>query len=261
MKNAPLAAVVAEVRFAETLKIEERVPDLQEALEDKYPRLERFNIQTVEFGDGDAKFSPERRWDFYSAGGFHAVSLTKTALALHATEYADFDNDFSKRLAHVLSIFGRIVPGRYVERIGLRYIDLVIPRPGEQPEAYLNSPISNLSAIWPSAQLQQSASIFAFSRENRTTRFRCILRQPSASPIPPDFALPINLKKSARTEACERQGPSQIGIAVLDFDSSCIPNMTFDADLVHSQFSTLHDDSSELFKSVINDHARTEWNS
>jgi uncharacterized protein (TIGR04255 family) len=69
------------------------------------------------------------------------------------------------------------------------------------------------------------------------------------------------LRKSARAEESEKIPVGGAGIGVLDFDSSCTPSAVFDEDMVFDLFGKLHEDSSQLFKAVINDHARMVWNS
>ena len=127
LKHAPLARVIAQVRFPEILSIEQRdfVAPFQEALRAAYPILRQEHTQGVLVGQGAvATVRPQIAWRFSDTDGHFRVSLTTEFLALETTQYAS-RSDFFGRLRSVAEALDEHIGPGQVDRLGVRYIDRI----------------------------------------------------------------------------------------------------------------------------------------
>ena len=76
-------------------------------------------------------------WEFATSDNRTAIILRPNGVVLHATAYRD-SRTFLAQLDRVISIFAEEVPSVFSSRLGLRYVDFVLPREGEEPEAYVD---------------------------------------------------------------------------------------------------------------------------
>lgn len=122
---APLARVVAQVRFPEIVSIGKRefIADFQEAIRKAYPKLDSAEIQVVIAGGA---MQPDVRrdmlWRFYDAASVWRVSLTSNFVSLETTGY-ESRSDFMGRFRVVLDALAQTIAPTLVNRIGVRYVD------------------------------------------------------------------------------------------------------------------------------------------
>ena len=124
-RNPPLAYVVAELVISPYYSMSGAVPALQDKLRSAYPRT----VEAQELVVDGAKPSAQPLWRMLSANQMHGVQLGTRAISLHATSYLH-SNDFLSRWADILDAIGNANLGAFVERAGLRYVDLIVPSEG-----------------------------------------------------------------------------------------------------------------------------------
>lgn len=126
LERAPLARVIAQVRFPTILAIHapERVASFQDAVRSSYPILDEVRAHHIVV---DAAGAPTMRegviWRFNDdANPQWRVSLSADFVALETSSYRSRD-DFLARLSTVLRALEDSFRPAEAQRIGLRYID------------------------------------------------------------------------------------------------------------------------------------------
>jgi len=128
LANAPLARVLAQVRFPEVLKIEQRefVSLFQESIRAKYPVLRQEQTQIGVIGrTGLVPTKTQTAWRFSDIDSHWRVSLTPEFLAIETTKYLS-RTDFIARLREVLTALDEQVGPKLIDRLGVRYIGRIV---------------------------------------------------------------------------------------------------------------------------------------
>lgn len=128
LRNAPLVHVLAEVRFSPVLSFEKYVPAIQDALRELgYPRLVEGTVQTVTVAaEAPPQVSIRPQWAFLQAEKTAGIVLSESSLVLHTTRYSTVE-PFLEGLQRVVAVLSEVVRIDLVERIGMRYIDRILP--------------------------------------------------------------------------------------------------------------------------------------
>ena len=127
LPRAPLARVIAQVRFPPILTIRDpdKVAVFQEALREVYPNLSQEQVHSIELRGGQTpNISQGLIWRLADRerDPHWRVSLGVDFVALETSSY-DSRNDFLDRLQAVLSALEKEFKPASANRLGLRYID------------------------------------------------------------------------------------------------------------------------------------------
>ncbi len=133
-RKPPLAYVVAELRISPYYSLKEMIPQLQSALREYFPRTVEGSELVI---DPSSPPAPQPVWQLISAWRcFSWRSSSTRSFSLHATAYVNFP-DFLERWSRVLAAIRETGFNPFVERAGLRYVDMIIPGDDQQPKGYL----------------------------------------------------------------------------------------------------------------------------
>ncbi|RYZ47143.1 MAG: TIGR04255 family protein [Myxococcaceae bacterium] len=129
LRDAPLVRVIAQLRFPELLRIEQRdfIVPFQEALRGTYPVLREDQAQEMQFNLRPPGVMMEKQriiWRFSDVEGTWRVSLASDFLALETTRYTS-RHDFLTRLRTMVEAVDRHLEPKLVDRVGIRYIDRI----------------------------------------------------------------------------------------------------------------------------------------
>ena len=83
-------------------------------------------------------------WEFQNPGRTASVVVNEGFVAFQTTAYETFDKFFEETQAAV-NVVAQAVEGLLVQRVGLRYVDLIRPRAGESWTDYLRDGLHGLS--------------------------------------------------------------------------------------------------------------------
>ncbi len=132
----PLVEVVCQLRFPSILRIESHLPsEFQDRIRRAFPVYN--GPTTLPRVEGAAALPPQLlkliagaatsvSHEFLSADQVWKVSLTRDFIALTTTTYVNWQ-DFAERLAPPLEAFTEIYEPAFYQRIGLRYVDRIVP--------------------------------------------------------------------------------------------------------------------------------------
>jgi uncharacterized protein (TIGR04255 family) len=257
LPNAPLAYVLAAVRFDAQLALEKHISALQERLQADFPRFQPGYETVVQINAGGGAMPQTvsaQRFDFASADNRRGIILSRDTLAFHATAYRTYE-DFGERLGVVLAHVGAELKHLFVRRIGLRFVDIIVPEEGETPDDYVVPGLRCLPALTVPSRARSGLAISEFQLEEGTL----VIRYATAGgPIglPPDLQ-PLVL---AEPDVLRRITPATPMSALLDFDRFAPLEETFDASQLKDRFDRLHKDHSVAFRQLTTEHAREIWN-
>ncbi len=252
LHQSPLVYVLAQARITPVLKMAVFVPEVQDRLRrEGYPRFVEGKVQEILF---DPMTGPQveahPRWDFQAKDRRTGIILTRTALVVQTNQYDTYEQ-FEAELERAIRIVGEVVQPSLIERLGLRYVDLIRPRKGESCTKYLKSGLHGLSA----EELGVKKAMLRSETVGDTAIGRLIVRcvqTMQAAPLPPDL-WPATLDFSTITVP-----PDEL-VTVLDLDHYTESPREFDAASVLDTMRHLHDTLDGAFRAAVTPEAMKVW--
>jgi uncharacterized protein (TIGR04255 family) len=254
LKNPPVYFTVVQVRFNALLKLADYLPAIQEAMrKGGYPDFAHQSSVGIQISiqDGQPRPSPiqQDRYKFGDVQRTHAFWLDADSLTLQSTDYGHFDK-FADTFLKGLSIVHDIVTLDYTERIGLRYLDRVTPRAGDDVSQYLAPEVLGLSGRLP-GQALHAYSESVNQVQDVVLRSRVVIQGGGLS-FPPDLA-PEDMVVTPRFT--QYVGPH----AILDNDGVVQLREVFSLDIVARRLKDIHDVIGKAFKAAATPHAFAVW--
>jgi len=255
LPNAPLAYVLAQAVFQPILSVEKRMPEIQEALKAKYPRM-KTTTPTISIKVNDGSEIPVKSpniWEFTNKDKTEGVRIAQNMIVFHATEYKDY-SDFSAKVNDAASTITSIIGNLVVTRLGMRYIDYILPKDSMTLEQMLISGVKRAPSIGLGEKNSVGLSILQYNMENGALNVK--YSYGSGTPPFPQELTPLTLNESKRmTYAQDISGDT----AILDFDRY----MTFDEEMdltnIMENYKKMHADLAQAFKGITTDVAKTYW--
>jgi uncharacterized protein (TIGR04255 family) len=266
LTHAPVFYVVAQVTHSPILKLDARVPDLQELLrKEGFPgyRVQRgiaFQIEAqAEGSDGEPQFKPVEvaQHIFTSRDATESFVVGTGGFAYQTVEYDTYDAFVEKFTRGMRAIEDVLSPDSFT-RIGLRFLDAVTPPEGGKPSTYIRNQFLGLQDTLDDDEdwkVDHTFSETLLTRQDQHTKVRVITRSSALSypldlvqtapPLPPRFAK-IN------------------GVhALLDSDASFTANgdaaQEFNGVAIIARLSTLKRDIRDSFNAVVTENALKDW--
>jgi uncharacterized protein (TIGR04255 family) len=252
LRHPPVIYVVAQVAFTPVLALKKQLPKIQHAFQGiGFPRYQEGELATVRVGGGSGPtITTKPRWDFSNRDKDTGITLTESTVAVATSRYETYE-EFANQLEQVA--VAEPVGGALVERIGLRYIDLVRVTPDESFDKYV---AKELLGFWFDGALETPDSARGFRTESLsqtrvgTLAVRCY-QLPPPQFLPNDL-LPITLSFDPLLGTARS--------VTLDFDHFTNRSIDFDvAGIVHIA-GELHDPLSRAFEQATTPYARERWN-
>lgn len=152
LANAPVYFTILQVRFNSLLNLNDFLPNIQGAFRlEKYTdyKLSQNIVLELNPQDGlnnsNAPVPKMHESHFFgNAEKTYTFILDSGSLTLQSTDYGDFER-FSGEFYKGLAIINDIVNLAFTDRIGLRYLDRVMPLGGEQLDLYLIPEVRGLN--------------------------------------------------------------------------------------------------------------------
>lgn len=247
LDRSPLVLVLVQARFSQRTDLEERLPAFRKACESLgYPVFRTGRVHTMNIGvAGPGGVEEATRWDFLDKSQRWNVILAPEFLVLQTTEYSTFE-EFLGRWSSVLEAATCLdIP--LVERLGLRYVDLVQPTDDELPSHYLIPAFAGFEPD-PASGFQRTYHTTATAIQS--DKGQMIVRvSPARTPVPQDLEA-LHLKGFKQPTA---------GATFLDFDHSTSEAFEFDSSEVARRTEGLHDAPDVLFRTIVTEHAMGAW--
>ncbi len=255
LKNPPVYLTLAQVRFNPILKLGDFLPSIQESLRQAgYPDFERQNIISIQITAQDGQPPAptpvqQERFLFGNVEKTHTFILDGQSLTLQSTNYGHFEA-FSTCFLDALSIVDNAMKLAFTERVGLRYLDRVMPQTGETIEQYLVDQVKGMNSRLT------GRPIYAFTEAmNEIENIKLLSRvaiQEGPLAFPPDIQ-PGNMRISEKFT-------SYIGnSAILDNDGCVEGREVFSKKAVAEHLDAIHKVIGAAFRATATPHAFTTW--
>ncbi len=200
--------------------------------------------------------SPQPAWSLIDQQNTRGVNISHRAIGLHATAYLD-SNDFLTRWTTVIEAIHSSKLELFVERVGLRYVDLLVPSRNAELSSYLNP--SLLGPEYPvGANVTHRTWATAYLLENVAVQAYAFAPAPSGMLLPPTLRN-IGLQMPdvlARAQQRVQEGGS---IGWIDTDVGRDLRAPFDRTLILEEYKKMHRLVSASFRSFISKKAEREW--
>lgn len=139
LHNDPLSLVLCQIRFSKVRRMPEFIPQIHDLLrKEGFPEDVSATVQQVVITPSGPQVTEHKQDEFRSKDNQWSLTISEDMLALISTAYDRFEG-FSNRLKRSLEIIDQIAEIHHglIQRIGLRYVDVIDPRPGETFRDYL----------------------------------------------------------------------------------------------------------------------------
>lgn len=259
MSNTPVYFTVVQVRFNPVLNMEGYLATIQEKMREvRFPDFKRAVIQQliVPFASsGDAgqvptpSFVPQARCVFGNIEGTSEFVLENNALALQTTAYDTFEV-FSNMLLNGLGIVHDVVRLDFTERIGLRYLDAVLPKTGESLNDYLTPEVLGLSNKLMGNMLHSVSETFTMNTIGQLIS-RVIIRDGRIG-LPPEL---VSLAPPIDKRFTQQEGRHSI----IDTDAFVENREAFSLDKLESTLQSLHEEILRSFRATVMPYALKAW--
>ncbi|MDR5832166.1 TIGR04255 family protein [Caballeronia sp. LP006] len=259
LSNAPVYYTVAQIQFNPVLNLDAYISAIQAKMREKhFPDFKQEVVQrlvlpfgAIEPGQVAAPtFTPQSRYQFGDISGSTRFVLETNALSFQTTEYETFDA-FSRALLAGLGTVHDALQLDFIERIGLRYLDAVLPS-GEKESLrdFLVPEVLGLS-LRDHAQHQHSVSETLVTSPAGQLVSRVIIRHGQVG-------LPVELTSLAPN--IDPRFTQHVGLhAVIDTDASVTQREVFDLEKIEARLTALHNEIDKCFKAIVTDHALATW--
>lgn len=261
MSNPPLYYVLGQVQFNPITAVGRYIPDIQDALRKKgYPLFSQQIHMQLQFTNvagaaGEPSVNQITHFLFTRSDKSFGFVLGPEFLTLHTTNYSNRE-DFIEELLEGLNAVHEVLQLDHVSRIGLRYIDAVVPRHGEELEDYLSESLHGISV--GSAKPIQSTYEMVCQTEcgpviSEGTLVSRYFKLNGALGLPPD----LNLGELQPKEKFVGVGDVRHGI--IDVDHYVQGMIPVELHSIKKQMVNINDAVRVVFDAMTSDHAREVW--
>ena len=255
MSLAPVFYTLAQVQFNPIAQMSDYVAHMQERLRRSgFPDFQSENqfeltIRRLDESQPDVQPQQHVRWSFMNVQRTEGYLLLSNALVFHTTTYDTF-SDFLRKTISGLKLVHEIVELAYIERVGLRYLDAIVPIDNDTLQQYLNPSLLGFSANLD-GRLNHSFTETVTVVENGNLVARALITD-GALALSPDL-ITLQLELQARFKEINGRN------AVLDTDYFVAKRTSFDLKEIEDQFLKSHDIITNAFKVSVTDYAREKW--
>lgn len=137
LPHSPLTHVIASVRFAPWPRLAKQIDDIQDSMRDIAPLMNAVQLEQVG-PDGQAQGTPRQAWVLVASDHSFSIQYSQDQILLCTTNYGQFA-DFSSKFQRALSTLLEHMKFIDVLNMGVRYIDRIKAKDGEQISDYITS--------------------------------------------------------------------------------------------------------------------------
>lgn len=255
LTRSPLILVLAQVRMTPVLKMAEYIPEIQDRLrKNGFPKAHKRATRTeAQDAQGNTlKVEEQNDWVFLSKEDQEALTVNENGIYLTSANYTSFEN-FLTLLERCLDIVHEVVRIGGVERLGLRYVDLIEPTPEKPLSHYVVQEILGL----PLQDLGSREAYVSQTVLNTGLHQMLILRfveRPKGVTLPPDLlSAGVKLKKAMKLD-------TSFGILDSDHYTEFPEPVDFSTEEVSTRLGSLHVALDQSFREAVTpDALEKEW--
>ncbi len=261
LAKQPLALVLGQIRFSPIRQMAEYIPAIQEEFRRAgFPIELAGKVQQLIFGPGGGvpvQVVEQQRWEYRTKDETWSVLVMQDSVVLQTTVYEKFEGFAEKLLHAVRTVFAKTEHDQLgvVQRVGLRYVNVIQPREGEDYRTYLRPGFHGVAD-----EVFQAGS----HRLHVESRGKTLVGDVSGTMVvrvmqnDQGFSLPPDLLGAAPKHA-SRAKPGEL-ITLVDMDHYIEGNFDPNADWVVARAYEMHDHLIETFhEHVVTKDAVETW--
>ena len=262
MSNAPVYYALAQAQFNPVAAMSKYVDQIQDRLRrEGYPLFERRQVTHLVVPDpGQAQQAEPQithtvSWLITRGDCTAGFILAPSAITYHTTHYVTH-KEFIPELLRGLAAVHEVATLDHVSRLGLRYLDAVLPRVGESVGQYLVGGLHGIEFMNATPRYTLTESVFETDTGPLVptgTLVTRVHRMTAPLGFPPDIQ-PNGLMINKKFEINEPRAH-----AVIDTDHFVEGHMPIDQDKLNDQLLALHATIKSVFRATTTDHARATW--
>lgn len=259
-KDPPLYYSLAQLIFNEIPSLEQSIPDIASSMSEmSFTDYQKMEIDSVEFSvtqGSDAKIhtTKKQQWNFFNKSNKSVFSLNTNSLVFATTEYQGRDH-FTQEVMKGINVVNSVKKLDFIDRIGLRHIDLIIPPTDKSVYEYISS---NLHGVKVDSTLKKTSQTTEsiYSDDVHWVVCRTLFRDFPSGLIQPDsFMGLIQLNVADKFNL-----PSQQEVACIDMDSFVQHRiMDFDLEDIKKNLLNLRLIMDPVFKNSVSKTALEQW--
>lgn len=260
MSNAPVYYVLAQAQFNPVIAMEDYVHQIQDKLRLKgYTLFEEKKITQLHFEAPSSSSPPQGKlielpvWFITQGDQTAGFILGQSSLSYHTTHYSGPTTCFDAFLFALKTIHS-IIKLEHLSRLGLRYLNAILPKKGETINQYLvgglhginldsSTRYSLLETVFDINQSPTSTSILVSRIHNRTGQLG----------YPPDIMPGILIPAS------QFANKTSASHAVIDLDHFSERQMPMDFTKTNEELTLLHEQVEKVLDTITTDHAKLSW--
>ncbi len=258
MSKAPIFFAASQVTFNEIREMEKYVDAIQERMRGlKFVDFSRTDLKSLQLNAVSPEIGIQQtqtvRWQFVNFEKTSGYSLMPNMLFFQTTAYETSD-ELRSALLEGLALIHEIVGLSYIQSIGLRTLDAIVPQQNEDISNYLKPNLMGFSQSFEEGVLRHSMSETVTQKEGGILISRAVILGPETPSIGVPFDLyPIQLKFVDRFQTVKGTH------AILDNDRVHQDRFEYDLKEVEKRFIAIKKDVKEAFFAAITDKARESW--
>lgn len=252
LEKQPLLFVLAEFRFPIIMKMEGLIPELQDRFRAKLPYFEEQLSQEVKLQSQGIEVSSSKQWNFIDKERKHAIVINPSRIICISSDYDRFDG-FSSFCLESIKILKGVATPAFVERVGLRYGDLITPFDKAPISDLVQTDLCNIGYLGDVGELSHKLNEISLKTSEGNMMIRSLYGEHNLSVLPDVANLPIKINF---TEASSER-------IILDSDhvweSSDGKELAFEEDVILSKLKNMHALSRSAFWNCTTEIGRDLW--
>lgn len=255
MQHAPIFFTIGQIRFNPILNMHSHIEALQtEFRKYSFSGFSEENITSIQVDPSGAppKVMPtsQKRWRFTNSKKTGEIILFPNSISYQTTNY-ETSQDFKSRLMTAIKIVHKKLNLEYVEQIGFRTLDAIIPSKDHPLEIWLKPELLGFY-LRTNDTLKHSIleGVSTIGSSGFLVQRVLILR--GALAIPLDL-MPIALMIDPRFASINDWH------AILDTDFAVREQFDFDLDAIGEHLTAVKDEASKAFRNAVSSSALDLW--
>ncbi|WP_440497669.1 TIGR04255 family protein [Serratia sarumanii] len=261
MSDAPVYYALAQAKFNPIAAIAKYVGDIQDIFRKKgFTVFEIHEGTQLHFDFAPGEEAPKPRianiinWQIIKSDRTCGYILNDSSITFHTTHYVTH-NEFLKGLTEGIEVVNEVVGLEHLSRLGLRYLDAVLPNDQETPNDYLVNELHGVSL--GERQLQtvnesvyETAVTPIIRHGMLVTRIHKVYAELG---FPPDLSLAgLVMKERFKTQKTVQH-------AIIDTDHYVEGNIKINIEAISEQLESLYKEIKKSFNAMVTDHAKKAW--
>ena len=250
LSKSPLVLVLGQVRIAAVRSMGDYIPKIQDTLRRRgYPVDVSGVYSRVVITPGQQQLRSEPHWEFRKRDERCSIIVNEEFVVVQTTAYTVFE-DFLKEIELAVDTVASIVGDLVVERVGLRYVDLIRPADGGDWREYVKPGFHGVKTEAFSADTVEG--FFQLTARTEVGKMIARLAQNrDGIALPPDLT-PHQPKGIPDV-------PKGKLLTLLDLDHFKVNRFDYAKDQLLQVAWELHDSLDILFRDMVTEHALTTW--